>query len=360
MESDGKLVSFSYKPSTDLSQLYTVMARQFPKKHIKLHVNDGPPISFSPDSLSVIGNVLVSDVFPYQESVPLSVTEYGQKLQIRLKCSDSESVLSLHSTESIALLKLFAGDDESHLERTNDLRMRLDGHQEFLEESKTLEESGVEQLAIIHLEPILRGGSGSTFGMIDVFNDHALRSYGPNPAAPRWRVLFPGFAAEGYCTNQVCEASGDMPISNHGFGVFNFDKVDFRCPICSNQIVATNLLFCMCFYSIRGFGKGETVQRLVPWRKIRDKYHTWDPQEAAVKQWKSMQITTRHWRFGMAVPGNSTVREAPIQDNCSVCMKGMKVSPDISMLRCTHSFHRNCINAWQSRNLGRNCPQCNG
>ncbi len=46
----------------------------------------------------------------------------------------------------------------------------------------------------------------------------------------------------------------------------------------------------------------------------------------------------------------------PAADDCSICMKLMKVEKNIAELECSHTFHKKCINEWLA--IKRTCPCC--
>jgi hypothetical protein len=43
-------------------------------------------------------------------------------------------------------------------------------------------------------------------------------------------------------------------------------------------------------------------------------------------------------------------------DECSICLETYKVNDKIINLDCSHSFHKDCLKIWLSKN--NTCPQC--
>lgn len=41
---------------------------------------------------------------------------------------------------------------------------------------------------------------------------------------------------------------------------------------------------------------------------------------------------------------------------CSICMDGVELGTEVTVLPCTHWFHFSCIEAWLSQN--NSCPHC--
>lgn len=356
----GRVMDIPFDDRTTLNDVNTMIRPKFPGQHIKMDIKDGKPISLCPQSLLLHGALLVKDIFLPNETVFISVTNYSPSYTVRVKGLESERIYSIHSSASIGLLKSLIVYDESETKSEDETSLYLDGSGEELNKNMTLQEAGLKESCTLTAIQKVLGGKSSTFGMIDVFNDKALvnKTFGTGTV---WNILHPGFAIEGICENKNCVAFRQPVDSNHGFGVFNFNNVQQQCPMCHSEINGTQLFFSSCFYSIRGVAADETVQRIIPWRRVGDYYQHWNPEKAKTRNWINVQITTRQLELAKPVPNSPIIREAPIADNCTVCMGGMQPSQKITMLKCCHSYHTNCINEWKSRrNTNGNCPQCNG
>jgi hypothetical protein len=55
-------------------------------------------------------------------------------------------------------------------------------------------------------------------------------------------------------------------------------------------------------------------------------------------------------------PKPKAIAPEPAADDCSICMKAMKVEKNIAELECSHTFHKKCINEWLT--IKRTCPCC--
>lgn len=359
-EYEGKQYSFPYDATTTLNDLKRIAQVEFPNKNIKLHVKDDKPISLCPQSLSLYGDKLVKSVFPFAEIVPISVTDYGPIYTVRVNGFEETKLYSFHSTTPVAVLKTRILNDEQGKKTLceDDVAFYLDGSEKELDENMSLSQAGLENASTVNLIEKVHGGSKIVGSTVDVFNDKAMRTGHFRPA-PRWRNIGAGLATEGICLNRNCEAFNQNVLANHRIGTFNIEGIKSMCPICNMVINAPRIYFALCFYTIRGHASNEAVQRYIPWRRIGHYFQYWDREEAGVKNWTFMQITTRRLELSKPVPNNPAVLEAPIADNCTVCMGGMEPTQNITMLKCCHSFHSACINAWNARNNTMdNCPQC--
>lgn len=47
-----------------------------------------------------------------------------------------------------------------------------------------------------------------------------------------------------------------------------------------------------------------------------------------------------------------------INDICTICHEDINGDLDVSINKCSHSFHTQCINKWFRHTLNRSCPLC--
>jgi hypothetical protein len=66
--------------------------------------------------------------------------------------------------------------------------------------------------------------------------------------------------------------------------------------------------------------------------------------------------TTALWGDMVTAKPTSTPAVKPAADDCSICMKPMKVEKNIAEMECSHTFHKKCINEWLA--IKRTCPCC--
>lgn len=360
-EEQGRQVTMDYDTKTTLGHLYNFLKAHFPNKQIKIHIVDDRPLSLCSHSIVLIGEQFLKDVFPFSETIPISITELGEVTTVLVKGLGIENIYSVHSTDTVSLLKEYIIRDEQEHIKYDDLVICLAGCQEAVDENMTISDAGVQNFGSINISKKVKGGSNGPFGMIDVFNEKARRR-GEFGNGPQWRATDPGFSIIGVCQNKACKANGQDVVSNNGLGTFNFKTARKQCPICRHNIGAENLVFSSCFYSIRGIGANEKVERCINWRRVDDFFEYWDPNVANNKKWKSVRISTRDHALAKTVPNNPKVKEAPIAENCVVCMNRMHSAQNITMLKCCHSFHSNCFNRWKvneiSKGTRRGCPEC--
>lgn len=360
-EEQGRQVTMHYDTKTTFEHLYTFLNTHFRNKQIKIHVVDDRPLSLCSHSIVLIGNQFLNDVFPFPETIPISITELGEVATVLVKGLGVENIYSVHSTDTVSLLKEFIIRDEQEGIKYDELIVCIAGNQDALDENMTISEAGVQNFGSLNICKKVRGGNKGPFGLIDVFNDKARRQ-GEFGDSPDWRIINPGFSIYGVCRNKVCKAKGQDVVWNNGLGIFNFETARKQCPLCRHNIVAANILFSSCFYSIRGTAENGKVERCINWRRVDDFFEYWDPDVAKNKKWKSVRISTRDHALARTVPNNPKVKEAPIADNCMVCMERMHLSQPITMSKCCHSFHTNCLNRWKineiSKGTRRACPEC--
>lgn len=53
----------------------------------------------------------------------------------------------------------------------------------------------------------------------------------------------------------------------------------------------------------------------------------------------------------------SKVLDKKIDDNCSICLDPYKEGDDVSILKCSHIFHKNCIQPYL-KGYNHKCPLC--
>jgi hypothetical protein len=53
----------------------------------------------------------------------------------------------------------------------------------------------------------------------------------------------------------------------------------------------------------------------------------------------------------------SKVLDKKIDDNCSICLDSYKEGDDVSILKCNHIFHKNCIQTYL-KEYNHKCPLC--
>lgn len=360
-EEQGREIFMDYNEKTTLAHLYHFLKARFQNKEVKIHIVDDRPLSICSHSIVLIGDRLLKDVFPFSGTIPISITELGEITTVIVKGLGIENIYSVHSTDKVSLLKEYIiRDGQEHI-LYEELVISIAGYQEPLDENMTVSEAGVQNFCNLNINKRVKGGGKGLIGMIDVFNDKARRQ-GDFGAAPDWRTIEPGFSVYGVCGNKACKANGQEVVWNNGLGTFNLHTAQKQCPMCRHKIDASNLFFSNCFYSIRAISENNNVERCINWRRIGDFFEYWDPNVAKNKKWKFVRIIAKDLALGKTVRNNTEVKEAPIAENCVVCMERMHTAQNITMLKCCHSFHFNCLNRWRvnevSKGTKRGCPEC--
>lgn len=171
-----------------------------------------------------------------------------------------------------------------------------------------------------------------------------LHEHSPRP----WRVKRHGFNIEGLCRNNQCSAYNQRVIINLGIGEFDFARILLErkncCPECKDRIHPTKYALIRCQWR---YVQHYTIEEF-PLNIVHDQY-----------QWKDLPceyiiIET------MPLPVNNQLHSRG--QECSICLNRMEMNyqNDLSSLRCSHTFHRTCINQWlQSKESMANCcPLC--
>lgn len=102
----GRKVSMKIGPLTTLNQLNKFLGNRFGSRDITLLVDEYHDQSLCRRALSVNGsNPVLHTIFP-AFTIPISVTEYGREISLRLNgANGSIAIVKLHETDSVHVLK---------------------------------------------------------------------------------------------------------------------------------------------------------------------------------------------------------------------------------------------------------------
>ncbi|KAA6354170.1 MAG: hypothetical protein EZS28_050303 [Streblomastix strix] len=172
-----------------------------------------------------------------------------------------------------------------------------------------------------------------------------------------------------------------MVIFNAGFGDFNLETSKATCPLCEESIVPVKPAFSECIWRI-DFQKPNGVISKLIWNKAEEnQYITYDQDKSGMAEFTRLIIQTKKLQSTHAKQEikkekkdeeeeeeeNDDEEEeeeeeeekeenvrVPIDGACGICHK-LKIG-EVSILKCSHSFHTNCIPRWKERGL--KCPHC--
>ncbi|KAA6401788.1 MAG: putative ring and ubiquitin domain containing protein [Streblomastix strix] len=217
-----------------------------------------------------------------------------------------------------------------------------------LDDDKYLQDYNIQNEATIHLIARLSAGGELPLHFVDVEKTNTLVKSQWSKVAPEWRIAGPGLAVEGICTNNRCKAKGQMVIHSAGFGDFNFDKCDAKCPICSWPINPVKPGFNNCLWKIDFQKTGSSAVTKLPWTKTGDYYHTYDQQKAGMAEFTKLIIHTKKL-VQDEYSSNSYV------SFCLIChFKVFMAESNKCAKKCGHHFHDHCALSWRGR--GFLCP----
>lgn len=351
--------------SMTMKELAEKLNSQFGASEYSLFTEEGQlPIALSPQLLELYGTNEIDEILLSDKPIEVLDTPFN-KISV---------VVSSGSPDTAFTIQMCTADSVMILKHLIEHRINLPADEQVLtisgrglgstapENMFTLAQSQITSNAMIQVTKRVSGGAangkGKSFGMVDLFNNAAIRDVDFAPA-PQWRRITRGLNLRGKCNKSSlqCVAGGRTVYSKHGLGVFSMDNVIGKCPMCKGKLDIAIPGFSTCFFKVRAVGTDYEAERIIHWTKVGHFYRTWDPEEAGFKQWKFMEIITRSSDRAMAVPNNKLVREAPLSNSCSICMRSMTVGRDVKMLSCTHSFHIRCHEAWL-KNGGDKCSIC--
>lgn len=181
------------------------------------------------------------------------------------------------------------------------------------------------------------------------FSDKNLERPEWSPRAPKWRKANPGLCVEGKCTNETCEANGNMVIVNMGFGSFSLPEDVFKCqcPLCSKNVTPVTYAFNNCRWKWAGLRKCELpnppTKHKGNWEVADNAYHYFKPNTSGggKAQWITLTIYTE----------DST--KEPIV--CNLC--NVYSSVGIHTYECGHNLHQKCVQSYSLAD-GKVCPKC--
>jgi len=161
-----------------------------------------------------------------------------------------------------------------------------------------------------------------------------------------WRLISNGLNIEGLCTNFKCPAYKQMVVINLGFGEFDCARIILerknKCPQCKHQIHPTKYALHNCrwwyvnHYSIDDFPLN-TVDNKYELNDLHCEYIIMETMPLL----KNDQINTK------------------LQE-CAICLNTIENDNETICLRCSHTYHRNCIRKWLQSNesMVNKCPLC--
>lgn len=206
-----------------------------------------------------------------------------------------------------------------------------------LEDGRTVHSYCIERESTIHLVIRLRGGGGDPL-FADV-STAGMKIGRITTNAPRWRQFDDGLNVHGICQNTDCAAYRQEVISINRFAIFDITKKS-KCPICFEPTQARTCGFYQCMWRYSGQkSNGEFVRG--SWQKTDNTYVYYDESKQA--EWKHLILT-------VARPNKRIYN-----DVCSICLDNID-DKDSKNLDCCHSYHKICIDMWQSKS--KTCPMC--
>ncbi|UJR16118.1 hypothetical protein I4U23_003030 [Adineta vaga] len=163
-----------------------------------------------------------------------------------------------------------------------------------------------------------------------------------------WRVISKGLNIEGPCINADCLAYNQMVIINIGFGEYDLSRLILqrqnRCSMCDQKIHPVQYALNQC-----------------QWWYV-DHYSTCTYALHTVNDTYELNEMKCEYRI-MEIMPLSTIYCRPISSpelTCPICLNTVGNDHEIIYLRCSHSFHRDCINEWlkSNRSMANTCPIC--
>ena len=234
-----------------------------------------------------------------------------------------------------------------------------------LVEDRRLSDYNIQKECTIHLILRLCGGGTGGVNFVDVANTDALRTYAWNKGAPIWRVAGHGLNIEGRCTKGTCAGYKKMVIHRNGFETFDLINSIPCCPICCNTFAPIKPGFSNCWWRVVGIkSDGSLIAK--PFQKAGDAYTTYDEAKAGMATFKHLNIEVRPLsataKVAVEVPATAATsvppHTLPCPSHCGICHDDLTVLT-ASMLKCSHCFHRKCIQEWlKVAPNGPSCPMC--
>lgn len=166
---------------------------RFGDKQFRLHRLPEKPISLCSHSFHVHANELIKCALPLSKHIPVSCTEHAPTGSVRVRGKDAEGLCTLHTSDSVSLLKQLNIHREHNRSDDVDLSVYIDGSQEELDQNQTLLEAGIKQFSSLLVTSKVIGGAPKSFRMVDVFNENTIRNikFGPGGVG---RTIYPGFS----------------------------------------------------------------------------------------------------------------------------------------------------------------------
>lgn len=225
-----------------------------------------------------------------------------------------------------------------------------------LEDAKTLAHYKAEKESTLHLVLRLRGGGdvGTSFANI---SGEAMVARAFAASGPSYRVLRPGLALGGKCTNKSCEAFGEMVCCNKGLEEFDLIRDNARCPVCEHRVLPETCYFSACKWRFVGMLKDGTV-RHAPLKDAPSTGYITCNDEAVQdqKQWKRLKLIAEpRYNTGCAICAECETHPKPEQKSS---LEAVAKAPGAKVVlpECGHMFHRGCIATWHK--VQATCPMC--
>ena len=188
------------------------------------------------------------------------------------------------------------------------------------------------------------------------FADENLERRAWSSNAPKWRIAKSGLCVEGKCTNEECEANGNMVVISMGFCSFTLPDDDCRCscPLCSKRVQPVTCAFNNCRWKWAGkkvepFPNPPSEYRDRKWQVADDAYHLFKPNTGGggKAQWLALTIFAEDPKI------------EPLY--CSLCL--IPSSKGIDTYGCGHQLHKTCalnypVAHGQTEDMSSSCPKC--
>lgn len=79
--------------------------------------------------------------------------------------------------------------------------------------------------------------------------------------------------------------------------------------------------------------------------------------EAFIPQWKPTYYLPWEEKFGILKRNQDLIYD---ENRCPICLVNYTKNTMVSLLRCNHYFHQNCLNQWLKQSYQSRCPICQG
>lgn len=202
-----------------------------------------------------------------------------------------------------------------------------------LEDGRTLGDYNIQHESTVDLVLRLRGG-----GFADVEKAVMLIGKFAN-TAPEWRRVKSGINIHGICRNRECEAYKQEVIYMRGINNWGVDGT-CSCPMCYKQAEKRTCGFYKCQWKVDGLKEDGTIVNK-KWSSTGNDYKYYDDKN--IVEWKRLVFSV------------CDLDENVYNTECPICLENVGSSDTV--LKCSHKFHKECIDTWMAH-TNHGCPLC--